>query len=110
ADAHGRYRLGRAAKRFRRSGRPAHAQHLQTLSLGMAALRSFRSATIGRLCGYTMDRADLENAALQQRHFADSLGALPRPPESARSAFWRAKEIGRLRQETALVARRRESH
>jgi len=54
-------------------------------------------------------RAHLENAALQQRHSADSLGVVPRPSESARSAFSRARPVGRLRQETAAVARRRES-
>ena len=34
-----------------------------------------------------VDRADLENAAIKQRHSADSLGIISRPSESARNAF-----------------------
>ena len=70
-------------------------------------------ATYGR---DALDRADLEDAAVEQRHPADPLGALPEPSEPAACVLRHGPErrdsarAAQLRAQAAALARGREHH
>ena len=82
-------RLGPAVRALRRRPAALHPQLLQALSVGVAGHRPLRAARPRhpgqrrRHRHHLLDRARLEDAALQQGAAGDPLGAQPGPPESA---------------------------
>ena len=101
------------APRLRRPRGPADAQRLQALPLGVdgpRGVRRRRARADGRRPGPdAVDRADLEDAVVQQGHPAGALAAVPGPPEPPpRLLRGRAAHAHELRQEAAARARGRE--
>ena len=98
---------------LRRPRGPRDAQRLQALPLGVdgpRGVRRRRAGAHGRQPGPdAVDRADLEDAVVQQGHPAGALAAVPGPPEPPpRLLRGRAAHARQLRQEAPARARGRE--
>lgn len=82
-DRDGGHRLGSARPPVRRPGRAGHPVDLQALPLGVDRQRAVRAPRHRPAALDDLDRAAVEDAAVEQGAARDPLGAVPRPPQPA---------------------------